>query len=99
MKLYKASGIKENTPWWASGNYARRLSHEERSKRTHTHFGKGSEIVVPNVPLQEEVEVHLIPDVERGALGARILLPLFNHLALLKQRNTTQYYGPPHNSI
>ena len=30
------------------------------------------EIVVPNVPLREEVEVHLIPDVERGALEVRI---------------------------
>ncbi len=30
------------------------------------------EIVVPNVPLREEVEVHLIPDVERGALEMRI---------------------------
>ena len=30
------------------------------------------EIVVPDVPLREEVEVHLIPDVERGALEVRI---------------------------
>jgi len=30
------------------------------------------EIVVPNVPLREEVEVHLIPDVERGALEVRV---------------------------
>ncbi len=30
------------------------------------------EIVVPNVPLREEVGVHLIPDVERGALEVRI---------------------------
>ena len=30
------------------------------------------EIVVPNVPLREEVEVHLIPDRERGALEIRI---------------------------
>jgi hypothetical protein len=30
------------------------------------------EIVVPNVPLREEVEVHLIPNVERGALEIRI---------------------------
>jgi len=30
------------------------------------------EIVVPNVPLRDEVEVHLIPDVERGALEVRI---------------------------
>jgi len=30
------------------------------------------DIVVPNVPLREEVEVHLIPDVERGALEVRI---------------------------
>jgi len=31
-----------------------------------------NEIVVPNVPLREEVEVHLIPDVERSALEVRI---------------------------
>jgi hypothetical protein len=30
------------------------------------------DIPVPNVPLREEVEVHLIPDVERGALEVRI---------------------------
>lgn len=30
------------------------------------------EIVVPNVPLREEVDVHLIPDVETGALEVRI---------------------------
>jgi len=30
------------------------------------------EIVVPNVPLREEVEVHLIPDVERDAMEIRI---------------------------
>jgi hypothetical protein len=30
------------------------------------------EIVVPNVPPQEEVEVHLIPDMARGALEVRI---------------------------
>ena len=30
------------------------------------------EIVVPHVPLREEVEVHLIPDVERDALEVRI---------------------------
>jgi len=30
------------------------------------------EIVVPNVPLREEVDVHLIPDRERGALEIRI---------------------------
>ena len=30
------------------------------------------EIVVPNVPLREEVNVHLVPDVERGALEVRI---------------------------
>lgn len=29
-------------------------------------------IVVPNVPLREEVEVHLISDIERGALEVRI---------------------------
>jgi len=30
------------------------------------------EIVVPNVPLREEVKVHLIPDTNRGALEIRI---------------------------
>ncbi|MBI4284991.1 MAG: hypothetical protein HY670_03700 [Chloroflexi bacterium] len=30
------------------------------------------EIVVPNVPLREEVEVHLIPDAARGVLDLRI---------------------------
>jgi hypothetical protein len=30
------------------------------------------EIVVPHVPLREEVEVHLIPDIERGTLEVRI---------------------------
>ena len=30
------------------------------------------EIVVPNVPLREEVNVHLVPDVERGAVEIRI---------------------------
>ena len=30
------------------------------------------EIIVPNVPLREEVEVHLIPDIERDALEIRI---------------------------
>jgi hypothetical protein len=30
------------------------------------------EIVVPNVPLREEVEVHLIPDIERDALEIQI---------------------------
>jgi len=30
------------------------------------------EIAVPNVPLREEVEVHLIPDMTRGALAVRI---------------------------
>ena len=30
------------------------------------------EIVVPHVPLREEVEVHLVPDIERGALEVRI---------------------------
>jgi hypothetical protein len=30
------------------------------------------EILVPNVPLREEVEVHMVPDVERGALEVRI---------------------------
>jgi len=47
-----------------------------REKRTVNGYRKVSlsnhEIVVPNVPLREEVEVHLIPDVERGALEVRI---------------------------
>ena len=30
------------------------------------------EIPVPHVPLREEVEVHLVPDVERDALEVRI---------------------------
>jgi len=30
------------------------------------------EIEVPNVPLREEVEIHLVPDIERGALEVRI---------------------------
>jgi hypothetical protein len=30
------------------------------------------EIEVPNVPLREEVEIHLVPDIERGALDVRI---------------------------
>lgn len=30
------------------------------------------EVVVSNVPLREEVEVHMVPDVERGALEVRI---------------------------
>ena len=30
------------------------------------------EIIVPNVPLREEVEIHLIPDVDRDALEVRI---------------------------
>jgi hypothetical protein len=30
------------------------------------------QIAVPNVPLQEDVEIHLIPDVERGAIEAQI---------------------------
>ena len=30
------------------------------------------EIAVPNVPLREEVEVHLVPDIERDALEVRI---------------------------
>jgi hypothetical protein len=33
MKLCKASGIKENTSWWASDNYNRRLSHEGRREK------------------------------------------------------------------
>ena len=47
-----------------------------REKRTVNGYRKISlsnhEIVVPNVPLREEVEVHLIPDVARGALEVRI---------------------------
>ena len=30
------------------------------------------DIAVPNVPLREEVEIHLIPDTNRGALEVRI---------------------------
>jgi len=30
------------------------------------------DIVVPNVPLREQVKVHLVPDMERGALEMRI---------------------------
>ena len=30
------------------------------------------EIVMPNVPLREEVEVHLLPDIKREALEVRI---------------------------
>ncbi len=47
-----------------------------REKRTVNGYRKISlsnhEIVVPNVPLREEVEVHLIPDTNRGALEIRI---------------------------
>ena len=47
-----------------------------REKRTVNGYRKISlsnhEIVVPNVPLREEVDVHLIPDVERDALEVRI---------------------------
>jgi hypothetical protein len=47
-----------------------------RETRMVTRYRKISlfnhEIEVLNVPLQEEVEVHLIPDVGRGALEARI---------------------------
>ncbi len=47
-----------------------------REKRTVNGYRKISlfnhEIVVPHVPPREEVEVHLIPDKERGALEVRI---------------------------
>ena len=47
-----------------------------REKRAVNGYRKISlfnhEIVVPNVPLRDEVEVHLIPDVERDALEVRI---------------------------
>jgi hypothetical protein len=47
-----------------------------REKRTVNGYRKISlfnhEIVVPNVPLREEVEVHLVPDIARGALEVRI---------------------------
>jgi len=47
-----------------------------REKRTVNGYRKISlsnhEIVVPNVPLRDEVEAHLIPDVARGALEVRI---------------------------
>jgi len=31
------------------------------------------EIVVPHVPLREEVDIHLVPDIEREILEVRIL--------------------------
>ena len=47
-----------------------------REKRTVNGYRRislfNNEIVVPKVPLREEVEVHLIPDVVRGALEVRI---------------------------
>jgi len=47
-----------------------------RDKRTVNGYRKISlfnhDIPVPNVPLREEVEVHLVPDVARGALEVRI---------------------------
>jgi len=47
-----------------------------REKRTVNGYRKISlsnhEVVVPNVPLREEVEVHLIPDTSRGSLEIRI---------------------------
>jgi hypothetical protein len=47
-----------------------------REKRTVNGYRKISlsnhDIVVPNVPLREEVEVHLIPDISRGAMEIRI---------------------------
>lgn len=47
-----------------------------REKRTVNGYRRISlsnhEIVVPNVPLRDEVEAHLIPDVARGALEFRI---------------------------
>jgi len=47
-----------------------------REKRTVNGYRKISlsnhDIPVPNVPLREEVEIHLIPDAERGALEVRI---------------------------
>ncbi len=47
-----------------------------REKRTVNGYRKISlsnhDIPVPHVPLREEVEVHLIPDVERGVLEVRI---------------------------
>ncbi len=47
-----------------------------REKRTVNGYRKISlsthEIIVPNVPLREEVEVHLTPDTNRGALEVRI---------------------------
>jgi len=47
-----------------------------REKRTVNGYRRISlanhEIAVPNVPLREEVEVHLIPDTNRGALDIRI---------------------------
>ena len=47
-----------------------------QEKRTVNGYRKISlsnhEVVVPNVPLRDEVEMHLIPDVARGALEVRI---------------------------
>ena len=47
-----------------------------REKRTVNGYQKiflsNHDIPVPHVPLREEVEVHLIPDVERDALEVRI---------------------------
>ena len=47
-----------------------------REKRTVNGYRRislsGHEIEVPNVPLREEVEVHLVPDIHRDALEVRI---------------------------
>jgi len=47
-----------------------------REKRTVNGYRKISlfnhEIVVPNVPLREEVEMHLVPDIDRHAIELRI---------------------------
>jgi hypothetical protein len=40
MKVCKADGIGEYTSYWTSDNYTRRLSHEEKGRRTNTHFSK-----------------------------------------------------------
>ena len=47
-----------------------------REKRTLDGYRKISlfshEIVVPKVPLREEVEIHLIPDAKTGSMDVRI---------------------------
>ena len=40
MKLCKRGNKIENISWWTSDYYTRRLSLEERDRRTHTYFIK-----------------------------------------------------------